>query len=90
MKAHLAGLAMVLAKDNEISLWSCFSLDLVFSQINTCVYVFMVAAGYFLYFFRSVILCNYLCSLVNFLTISIRAMVESLGFECMPSAKDLF
>ena len=47
MKAHLVGLARVLAKDNEISLWFGFSPDLGFSRINICVYVFMVVAGYF-------------------------------------------
>jgi len=58
MKAHLAGLARVLAKDNEISLWSGFSPDLGFYQINMCVYGFMVVAGYFLYLFLLVILRN--------------------------------
>ena len=67
MKVHLARLARVLAKDNEISLWLGFSLALVFSWINMCVYVIMVVAGYFL---KYIPLSNCLCYALNFLTVS--------------------
>ena len=72
MKAHLVGLARVLGKDNEISLWLGFSPDLGFSQINMCVYVF-TCLWLLLVIFIFIPLSNYLCYAVNFLTTGIRA-----------------
>ena len=47
MKAHLVGLARVLANAHDILLDLVFPRIWGFPGINICVYVFMVVAGYF-------------------------------------------
>lgn len=58
MKAHLAGLARVLANANEISLGWVFPGVWGFSRLNICVYVndllltfYVYVSGYILYCF---------------------------------------